>query len=109
MYRIDVPEKVEHIIDTLTAAGHEAYAVGGCVRDALLGREPADWDITTSASPYEVKALFSRTIDTGIQHGTVTVMLGKEGFDVTTYRWMESMRIAVIPRKCSLPRVCWRI
>ena len=43
MYRIDVPEKVEHIIDTLTAAGHEAYAVGGCVRDALLGREPADW------------------------------------------------------------------
>ena len=86
MYRIDVPEKVEHIIDTLTAAGHEAYAVGGCVRDALLGREPADWDITTSASPYEVKALFSRTIDTGIQHGTVTVMLGKEGFEVTTYR-----------------------
>lgn len=61
-------------------------AVGGCVRDALLGREPADWDITTSASPYEVKALFSRTIDTGIQHGTVTVMLGKEGFEVTTYR-----------------------
>ncbi|MDY4545467.1 MAG: polynucleotide adenylyltransferase, partial [Candidatus Choladocola sp.] len=86
MYRIDVPEKVEHIIDALTAAGHEAYAVGGCVRDALLGREPADWDITTSASPYEVKALFSRTIDTGIQHGTVTVMLGKEGFEVTTYR-----------------------
>ena len=86
MYKIDVPEKVEHIIDTLTAAGHEAYAVGGCVRDALLGREPADWDITTSASPYEVKALFSRTIDTGIQHGTVTVMLGKEGFEVTTYR-----------------------
>ena len=86
MYRIDVPERVEHIIDTLTAAGHEAYAVGGCVRDALQGREPADWDITTSASPYEVKALFSRTIDTGIQHGTVTVMLGKEGFEVTTYR-----------------------
>ena len=86
MYRIDVPEKVEHIIDTLTVAGHEAYAVGGCVRDALLGREPADWDITTSASPYQVKALFARTIDTGIQHGTVTVMLGKEGFEVTTYR-----------------------
>ena len=86
MYRIDVPEKVEHIIDTLTAAGHEAYAVGGCVRDALLGREPADWDITTSASPYEVKALFSRTIDTGIQHGTVTVLMDKEGFEVTTYR-----------------------
>lgn len=86
MIQIQIPEKVNRIIHTLTAAGHEAYAVGGCVRDAVLGREPADWDITTSASPYEVKALFSRTIDTGLQHGTVTVMLGKEGFEVTTYR-----------------------
>ena len=86
MYRIDVPEKVEHIIDTLTAAGHEAYAVGGCVRDALLGREPADWDITTSARPEQVKAVFAHTIDTGIEHGTVTVMIGKEGYEVTTYR-----------------------
>lgn len=86
MIQIEIPEKVNRIISTLAAAGYEAYAVGGCVRDALLGREPADWDITTSASPYEVKALFSRTIDTGIQHGTVTVMLGKEGFEVTTYR-----------------------
>ncbi|MDO4261203.1 MAG: HD domain-containing protein [Eubacteriales bacterium] len=86
MIRIRIPEKVNRIIGTLAAAGHEAYAVGGCVRDALLGREPADWDITTSASPCEVKALFGRTIDTGIQHGTVTVMLGREGFEVTTYR-----------------------
>ena len=86
MIQIEIPEKVNRIIGTLTAAGYEAYAVGGCVRDALLGREPADWDITTSASPYQVKALFARTIDTGIQHGTVTVMLGKEGFEVTTYR-----------------------
>ncbi len=86
MIQIQIPEKVNTIIQTLTAAGHEAYAVGGCVRDAVLGREPADWDVTTSASPYEVKALFSRTIDTGLQHGTVTVMLGKEGFEVTTYR-----------------------
>lgn len=86
MITIQIPEKVNTIIHTLAAAGHEAYAVGGCVRDAVLGRKPADWDITTSASPYEVKALFSRTIDTGIQHGTVTVMLGKEGFEVTTYR-----------------------
>ena len=86
MIQIEIPEKVNRIISTLAAAGYEAYAVGGCVRDALLGREPADWDITTSASPYEVKALFSRTIDTGIQHGTVTVLMDKEGFEVTTYR-----------------------
>ena len=56
------------------------------MRDTLLGRTPGDWDITTSAKPAEVKALFGRTIDTGILHGTVTVMLGKEGFEVTTYR-----------------------
>ncbi len=84
--QIQIPEKVNKIIRTLAAAGHEAYAVGGCVRDAVLGREPADWDITTSALPMEVKALFGRTIDTGLQHGTVTVMLGQEGFEVTTYR-----------------------
>ena len=60
--------------------------VGGCVRDSILGRTPGDWDITTSASPQQVKALFPRTIDTGIEHGTVTVMDGKEGFEVTTYR-----------------------
>ena len=51
MIQIEIPEKVNRIISTLAAAGYEAYAVGGCVRDALLGREPADWDITTSASP----------------------------------------------------------
>ncbi len=83
---LSLPEHVSEILHTLTKAGHEAYAVGGCVRDALLGRTPEDWDITTSARPEEVKALFRRTIDTGIQHGTVTVMLGKEGFEVTTYR-----------------------
>jgi len=84
--QILVPEKVNSIIRTLLQHGHEAYAVGGCVRDSLLDREADDWDITTSASPHEVKALFRRTIDTGIQHGTVTVMLDKEGFEVTTYR-----------------------
>ena len=84
--RIDIPEKAKFIIDTISAAGFEAYVVGGCVRDSILGRMPMDWDITTSAKPQEVKALFKRTIDTGIQHGTVTVMLDKEGFEVTTYR-----------------------
>lgn len=86
MEKINIPEKVNQIIGVLEANGHEAYAVGGCVRDVLLGREPADWDITTSASPLQVKALFRRTVDTGIQHGTVTVMLESEGFEVTTYR-----------------------
>lgn len=85
-FEIALPKKVEQIIGTLNKNGYEAYAVGGCVRDVLLGREPKDWDITTSALPMQVKALFKRTIDTGIRHGTVTVMLDKEGFEVTTYR-----------------------
>ena len=84
--KIQLPEKVHNIIETLQSAGYEAYAVGGCVRDSLLGRIPNDWDITTSARPEETKRLFPRTIDTGIQHGTVTVMMNKEGFEVTTYR-----------------------
>lgn len=83
---IEIPEKAERILETLHGAGYEAYVVGGCVRDSILGRTPGDWDITTSASPQQVKALFPRTIDTGIEHGTVTVMDGKEGFEVTTYR-----------------------
>ena len=84
--KIQLPEKVKVMIQTLEAAGYEAYAVGGCVRDSVLGRVPADWDITTSALPEQVKELFHRTIDTGIEHGTVTVMMDKEGFEVTTYR-----------------------
>ena len=84
--KINMPEAVKDIIHTLQNEGYEAYAVGGCVRDSILGREPNDWDITTSASPEEVKALFRRTIDTGIEHGTVTIMVDKEGYEVTTYR-----------------------
>lgn len=83
---IELPKDVRYIIDILTQNGYEAYAVGGCVRDSILGRVPGDWDITTSALPQQVKALFRRTIDTGIQHGTVTIMLGKNGYEVTTYR-----------------------
>ena len=60
--------------------------MGGCVRDSILGRIPQDWDITTSARPEQVKALFPRTVDTGLQHGTVTVIIDREGFEVTTYR-----------------------
>lgn len=74
------------IITALNQKGFEAYAVGGCVRDSILGREPNDWDITTSASPYQVKEIFQRTVDTGLQHGTVTIMIGKTGYEVTTYR-----------------------
>lgn len=84
--QIRLPEKVHNIINTLEEAGYEAYAVGGCVRDSVLGRTPDDWDITTSAKPDEMKRLFPRTVDTGIKHGTVTVLLGGEGFEVTTYR-----------------------
>lgn len=81
-----LPEDVSYIINKLENAGYEAYAVGGCVRDTILGRKPLDWDITTSAKPPFIKSCFKKTIDTGIQHGTVTVMLKDTGYEVTTYR-----------------------
>ena len=84
--KITLPDDVKQIIETLEQHGYEGYAVGGCVRDSILGRIPNDWDITTSATPQQVKKLFLRTVDTGIQHGTVTVLMGKEGYEVTTYR-----------------------
>ena len=84
--RIQIPDKAKYIIEKIEAAGFEAYAVGGCVRDSILGRIPQDWDITTSARPEQVKALFPHTVDTGIKHGTVTVIIDREGFEVTTYR-----------------------
>ena len=84
--KIELPEKVKTVIGELKAHGYDAYAVGGCIRDSILGRTPGDWDITTSAKPQQVKAIFPRTVDTGIQHGTVTVLMDKEGFEVTTYR-----------------------
>lgn len=84
--KIVLPRDVSFIIETLEKAGFEAYAVGGCVRDYLMGKTPDDWDITSSASPEEVKSLFKRTIDTGIKHGTVTVRLHGTGYEVTTFR-----------------------
>jgi len=80
------PESVLQIIRTLENAGYEAWAVGGCVRDALLSREPDDWDITTSALPSVVNTLFEKTIPTGMKHGTVSVMQDGELYEVTTYR-----------------------
>ena len=83
---IELPKEVKYIISRLEENGFEAYAVGGCVRDSILGRVPEDWDITTSAKPEEVKKLFQVTIDTGLQHGTVTLVIAKAGYEVTTFR-----------------------
>ena len=86
MDNIQLPLPVSYIISSLNRAGFEAYIVGGCVRDYLLGKPPKDWDITTSALPEQVKAIFPHTYDTGIEHGTVTVLVDKTGYEVTTYR-----------------------
>lgn len=83
---LELPPKVIRIIHVLQTHGYEAFAVGGCVRDMILGRVPDDWDITTSARPQQVKKLFARTVDTGLAHGTVTVLLGEDSYEVTTYR-----------------------
>lgn len=84
--KLYIPKQAANIIQTLSSHGYEAYIVGGCVRDSILGKTPSDWDITTSARPEQIKALFAKTIDTGIKHGTVTVMMDKVGYEVTTYR-----------------------
>ncbi len=84
--KIKLPASVKMVIESLQARGFEAYAVGGCVRDSILGRSPDDWDITTSATPYEVKKIFQKTVDTGLKHGTVTVLAGSHAHEVTTYR-----------------------
>lgn len=81
-----IPSEVQAVFTELDAAGYEAVLVGGCVRDALLGRIPHDWDVATSAMPEQVCKLFPKTIPTGIQHGTVTVMMGEEPVEVTTFR-----------------------
>ncbi|MEE3466819.1 MAG: CCA tRNA nucleotidyltransferase [Eubacterium sp.] len=83
---MEIPSGARQIIEALEHHGYEAYIVGGCVRDMLIDRVPEDWDITTSAEPDQVKRIFRRTVDTGIEHGTVTVLIGDEGYEVTTYR-----------------------
>lgn len=85
---LNFPKTVKRIIRDLNNAGYEAYAVGGCVRDALLNKQPNDWDLTTSALPEEIKQVFKkeRVIETGIKHGTVTLLIDGEGYEVTTYR-----------------------
>lgn len=87
---IKYPENVKKIIEIYKKYGENAYAVGGCVRDAMLGKQPSDWDITVSATPQKTIEIFSRegmtTIETGIKHGTVSVICGGEIFECTTHR-----------------------
>lgn len=85
-YPNTLPPAVAHCCRTLWQAGFEAYPVGGCVRDLLLGRTPQDWDICTSALPPQVQSLFPHTVPTGIDYGTVTVVLDGHGLEVTTFR-----------------------
>lgn len=86
MEKINIPKDAAFIIDELFKNGYEGHIVGGCVRDAIMGIKPHDYDITTSAKPEEVKKIFSHTFDTGIQHGTVTVVINNENYEVTTFR-----------------------
>ena len=83
---IDLPKNVENIIGSLEEHGFEGFAVGGCVRDSLLKKTPKDWDITTDALPEDMKKIFKKTFDTGIAHGTVTVLMDGVGYELTTYR-----------------------
>lgn len=83
---IDIPNKVKFIIDKFYENNYEAFMVGGCIRDSLLLKEPKDYDIATSATPAITESLFNKTIPTGIKHGTITVLIDKEPFEVTTYR-----------------------
>lgn len=83
---IAIPCEVIRIIETLHKNNYRAYIVGGCVRDSLLGKTPKDWDITTDASTEEIKKLFDKTVDTGLKHGTVTVVINKVNYEITTFR-----------------------
>ena len=84
--KFDLPKTVKKTLDTILANGYKAYIVGGCVRDLLCGKVPHDYDIATDATPQEIKSLFSKTVDTGIKHGTVTVITDGEPIEVTTFR-----------------------
>lgn len=86
--KIDIPEDVTKLLGKLQNAGHEAYVVGGCVRDSLSGRTPSDWDICTSATPDEMEEVFlyDFTVPTGLKHGTITVFMSNQGYEITTYR-----------------------
>lgn len=84
--KLNIPEYVKKVMDTLNKNGYEAYVVGGAVRDAMLGQNPDDWDVTTNAMAEQTKECFDRHFDTGIKHGTITVLMDKKPVEVTTYR-----------------------
>lgn len=86
MIDIKLPDDVEYIINEINKNGFEAYAVGGCIRDSIINRNPMDWDITTNALPEDISKIFSKTIPTGIKHGTITVVYNNENYEITTYR-----------------------
>lgn len=86
MNSIEIPIDVFEILEVLNKHEFEAFVVGGCVRDSILGKTPKDWDITTNASPESVKRMFEKTVDTGIKHGTVTVVINSTNYEVTTFR-----------------------
>ena len=85
---INIPEAPKQLMKVLLDAGYETYVVGGCVRDFLLGHEPHDWDICTNALPNQMKECFVsyHVIETGLQHGTLTVMVDHVGYEITTYQ-----------------------
>jgi len=85
-FTLDIPEEIIYIIKTLNNNNHKAYVVGGCIRDSILNKQPKDWDISTSASPNEIKKIFSKTIDTGIKHDTVSVVIDNTAIEITTFR-----------------------
>lgn len=88
MKEFHIPEEVRYVLEQLNTAGQEAFCVGGCVRDTLLGLSPADWDVTTNALPEQIKICFPdcRLLETGIQHGTVTILVNGRPIETTTYR-----------------------
>lgn len=88
MKDIKMPENVKMILDKLSSEGHEAVIIGGCVRDSIMGIEPHDWDIATSAQPEEIMECFKRynLMKAGLKHGTVTVIIDHEPYEITTYR-----------------------
>lgn len=98
------------LLARLHGAGYAAYAVGGCVRDSLLGRTPQDWDLCTSARPEQVLALFGegQCIPTGLQHGTVTIKYGGQLYETTTFRTEGPIPTAATRTRYTLCRMCGR-
>ncbi|MCT4620456.1 MAG: HD domain-containing protein [Marinisporobacter sp.] len=101
--KIEIPRKVHSLLDVLNKYGYEGYIVGGCVRDSILGRIPNDWDICTSCVPEKMLEIFTsfKAIPTGLKHGTVTIVIEDESFEVTTYRIEEDYFDGRHPEKVS--------